>query len=437
MTNDQEISNWPRIRRLGGIVGPGLVTAAVVLGPGSITVSSKCGALMGYSVLWTVLTAAVMMIVYTVMGARIGMVSSDSLLTTVAARYGRWLAVVLGLSGFLITTGFQTGNNLGVGLAVSELAGGSVGVWAITFTAIALGLMWFARSLYRLLERMMVLLVAVMIIAFVGNLMMIRPDVGGMVRGLVPSKPAVFGLVVAISATTFSVAAAVFQAYLVRAKGWREDDLRRGTRDSVIGICALAGISTVIMVTAATVLKPAGITVRSAVDMAQQLEPLLGPLAKWLFLIGLWAGAFSSFIINAMIGGTLMADGLGIGDGLESRWAKILGTAVMLLGTVVALAFGKNPIQLLVMAQGTTIIAVPLIALVMIMLANNRDLMGKHRNRLGLNLVAVLALVWLLFLSFNQVRILAKKYRESVARSSLSVGLAAEQPVTFRKDSGT
>ncbi|MBT3381928.1 MAG: Nramp family divalent metal transporter [Lentisphaerae bacterium] len=422
MSNDLKTTSiWRRIRGVGAVVGPGLVTAAVVLGPGSITVSSKCGALMGYSVLWTVLAAAVMMVVYTVMGARIGMVAPESLLTTVAGRYGRWLAVLLGLSAFLITTGFQTGNNLGVGLALTELVGGSVGLWAAVFTAVALAFMWFARSLYRLLERMMVLLVAVMIVAFVGNLLMIRPDVGGLARGFVPSKPAIFGLVVAISATTFSVAAAAFQAYLVRAKGWKEPDLRRGTRDSVTGICALAGISMVIMITAATVLQPAGITITSAVDMARQLEPLLGPLAKWLFLIGLWAGAFSSFIINAMIGGVMMADGLGIGEHLESRWAKILGTAVMLLGTVVALAFGRNPIQLLVMAQGTTIIAVPLIAIVMSMLANDRALMGKHRNSVGMNVVAAVALGWLLFLSFNQVRILAEKYRESVGKQQAVV----------------
>ncbi len=69
----------------------------------------------------------------------------------------------------------------------------------------------------------------------------------------------------------------------------------------------------VIMITAATVLKPAGVEVNSAIDMAMQLEPLLGPLAKWMFLLGFWSAAFSSFIVNAMIGGTLLADGLGLG----------------------------------------------------------------------------------------------------------------------------
>ena len=93
----------------------------------------------------------------------------------------------------------------------------------------------------------------------------------------------------------------------------------------------------------------------------------------------------------------------------------------MLLGTTVALASGKNPNQPLVMAQATTILAVPLIALVMIMLVNNRDLMGKHRDSAGMNVVAAVALGWLLFLSFNQVRILAEKYRESVGKQQAVV----------------
>lgn len=393
-------------KRLLGAVGPGLITAAVVLGPGSITVSSKCGALMGYSVLWVVLLAVILMIAFTSLGARIGMVISSSFLAVAAERYGRWMAVLLGVCGFLITTGFQTGNNVGVGLALSEMFGGSMGFWAVVFTAVALLMMWSSSSLYKALERMMVVLVALMIVCFLGNLTMIRPDVFGIIGGLVPSKPAVFGLVVAISATTFSVAAAAFQPYLVRAKGWGKQDLEKGFRDSAVGISMLGLISAVIMITAATELKPRGITVSSAVDMARQLEPLLGVASKWLFLLGLWAGAFSSFIINAMIGGTLMADGLGIGDKLESRSAKILASVVMALGTIVALLCKKNPIQFLVLAQATTILGVPLIAVVMWHLGNDAKLMGEHRTRPAVNVILLAGIGWLLFLSVRQLRVL-------------------------------
>ncbi|QGP92039.1 Divalent metal cation transporter MntH [Neomoorella glycerini] len=392
------------LKKILSLIGPAFITAAVVLGPGSITTSTKAGSLLGYSILWAVLLASVMMVFYTRMGAAIGVATGQSsLMQIVTQKYGRWLAVLLGLSGFLICAGFQTGNNLGVGLAMSSMFGGTVALWAVIFTIVALALMWSSSSIYQVLEKLMMALVAVMIISFVGNLLMIRPDSAGIIKGFIPGKPGNFGLVVAISATTFSVAAAAFQAYLVKGKGWGKDDYRKAMQDATAGIIVLGAITMVIMITSAAVLLPKGIKVNTAVEMALQLEPLLGPLAKWLFLIGLWAAAFSSFIVNAMIGGTMLADGLGIGSTMDGKWPKLLASLVMILGTAVASIYKTNPIQLLIMAQATTILGVPLLAGVMILLANDKQLMGELRNNLVSNIIAVVAFLWLVYLSIRQL----------------------------------
>ena len=397
-----------RLRRIAGAIGPGLITAAVVLGPGSVTVASKSGALMGYSVLWALAAAAGMMIVFTYLGAKIGMVAEDSFLTVAARRYGRWVSVLIGLGACFICAGFQTGDNVGVGIALAEMFGGMMEIWAIFFTLLALAMLWGSKKLYRPLELWMVGLVAVMIVSFVANLFRIRPSATGIALGLVPSMPAVPALVVALTATTFSVAAAAFQAYLVRSKGWSKADLRKGLNDSIVGIAVLAGISAVIMITAATVLQPKGIKVQSAVEMAQQLEPLLGSMAKWLFLSGLWAAAFSSFVVNAMVGGTLLSDGLGIGSTLDSFWAKVFASGIMALGTVAAILFGGNPINLLVLAQATTVLGVPLMAVVMWIMTNDRRVVGDERNGWLTNVVAGIAVAWLLFLSVWQAIQLVK-----------------------------
>ncbi|MFH0880663.1 MAG: divalent metal cation transporter [Lentisphaerota bacterium] len=385
-----------------GAIGPGLITAAVVLGPGSVTVASKSGALMGCTVLWALAAAAGMMITFTCFGAKIGMMAEHSLLTTAAQRYGRWVAVLIGLAACFICAGFQTGDNVGVGIALAEMFGGKMEIWAIFFTLVSLALLWGPKKLYRPLEIWMVALVAVMIFSFVANMFRIHPSAGQIALGFVPSVPAVPGLVVALSATTFSVAAAAFQSYLVRAKGWTKCEMEKGVRDSIIGIAVLAGISAVIIITAATVLKPQGIKVQSAFEMARQLEPLLGPMAKWMFLSGLWAAAFSSFIVNAMVGGTLLADGLGIGATLDSFWAKVFASGIMALGTVAAILFGQNPINLLVLAQGTTILGVPLIAVVMWIMTNDRHVVGDRRNGWLANILAAASVGWLLYLSFWQ-----------------------------------
>lgn len=392
-------------KRIITIVGPGLITAAIVMGPGSITVASKIGATMGYSALWAVLFAAIMMAAFSKMGTVIGIVSEKSLLQTAKDKYGKVLSFLMGLGGFFIIAGFQTGNNIGVGLAFSTVFGGTVGIWAVIFTAIAMVFMWGFKDMYGYLEKLMTALVFIMIITFVSNVFFIKPDIGELVKGFIPSKPENLGLIISISGTSFSVAAAAFQAYSVKSKGWKIEDLNEGLKSSYVGTAILGSITLVIMITAATVLKPAGIEVNSAIDMAIQLEPLLGSIAKWLFLFGFWSAAFSSFIGNAMIGGTFLADGLGIGSTMESKWSKIFASFVMLLGTGAAIIFGRNPIQLLVLAQGTTMLAVPIIAIVMLLLANDEELMGEHKNSVFLNIIGVASIVWLLFLSFNQLKL--------------------------------
>lgn len=392
-------------KRIVSLIGPGLITAAIVMGPGSITVASTIGTSMGYSALWAVLAAAIMMASFSKMGTVIGIMSEKSLLQTVKDKYGKVLSFLMGLGGFFIIAGFQTGNNIGVGLAFSTVFGGSVGMWAVIFTAVAMVFMWGFKDMYGYLEKLMTALVFIMIATFVGNIFFIKPDMGALAKGFIPSKPENLGLIISISGTSFSVAAAAFQAYSVKSKGWRLEDMNEGLKSSFVGTGILALITMVIMITAATVLKPAGIEINSAIDMAMQLEPLLGSFAKWLFLFGFWSAAFSSFIGNAMIGGTFLADGLGLGSTMESKWSKIFASFVMILGTSAAIIFGRNPIQLLVLAQGTTMLAVPIIAIVMLLLVNDEELMGEHKNSLFLNAIGVASIVWLLFLSFNQLRI--------------------------------
>ncbi len=383
-------------------IGPGLITAAVVVGPGSITVCSKLGATMGYSVLWTIVIASIMMITFTWIGTMIGIMSNESFLSTVSKKYGFLVSLIMGVSAFFITTGFQIGNNIGVGLALETLFGGSTWFWASLFTVISLVFLWSSNSFYSLLENLMTVLVFIMVISFWGNLLIIRPDMGEIVKGLIPHKPQSFGLVIAVSATTFSVAAASFQAYLVREKGWTREDISKGLKDSSIGIVILSIICMVIIITSAAVLKPAEITVNSAVEMAMQLEPLLGSFAKWMFLFGLWAGSFSSFIVNAMIGGTFLADGLRLGSSLDSLWAKVFASIIMILGTAATALLGENPIQLLVITQATTIFGVPLIALFMIILSNDYGVMGEHKSGFITNIIGSFAVLWLLYLSYRQ-----------------------------------
>lgn len=398
--NHQQGKNWIQYLAL---LGPGFITAATVLGPGSITVSSKIGAQMEYSLLWVMVIIAVFMSTFTVMAGKIGALNEESLLAVVRKEYGGWLAILIGITVFLICGGFQTGNNIGVGMAFDAMFGGGIPLWAAVCLIIALIFIWTSSNFYQVLEKIMVLMVILMIIAFIGNLFAIQLDFGEMAAGFIPSVPENWALVIAVTGTSFSIAGAAGQAYMVQGKGWKLQDLNKSNASAIIGIIMLAGLTSVIIITSAAVLAPQGIQVTNALDMAIQLEPLLGPLAKWLFLLGLFAASFSSFVANAVLGGMMLSDGFGWGKTLNDKSVKILSTILLVASTLLAVFLQANPVELIVVAQASTVLGGPLLAVVLLLLGNNKNVVKDHKNGIWTNIFAVLATLWLIYLSYNQL----------------------------------
>ncbi len=111
--------------------------------------------------------------------------------------------------------------------------------------------------------------------------------------------------------------------------------------------------------------------------MALQMEALFGGSAKVIFSVGLCAAAFSSMMVNSVIGGGLLADGLGLGRSMNDRSAKIFIVAILLIGMVVAVFFRGNVIYALIMAQASSMLAVPLIAVGLFLMLNNKKVMGR------------------------------------------------------------
>jgi len=384
-----------QFRKILKSFGPGLIIASVVLGPGSITVASRVGAEYGYVFLWVIVLAAVFMITYTSMAARFGVVSGDSFLQSIAKQYGRWFAIAIGISAFLSTSSFQFGNTLGIGIGMEGITGIDERVWPLIFTPLGIVLIFWAKNLYKVLENLMKILVMIMILAFVINLFLTKPEIGSVAEGLVPTKFSRDSLdvVAAMMATSFSLAAALYQSYLAQDKGWKVKNLKSSLRDSYIGIGILALISLTILTTSATALFPEGIMVNSAADMALQMEALFGSSAKVIFSVGLCAAAFSSMMVNSVIGGGLLADGLGLGRSMNDRSTKMFILAILLIGMLVSLLFRGNTIYALIIAQASSILAVPLIAIGLLLILNNKKVMGTYRNNLLQNVIAVFGFI--------------------------------------------
>lgn len=396
----------PQRKRLWRELGPGLITAAVVVGPGTITVASKIGASVGMSLLWALLIAGSFMMLFTSMSARIGTLNRGSILTVVTRTYGRWLAVLIGIFAFAVCAGFQSSNYIACATALEGMTGVTDLYWVGIVGAAALIFVFGARQLYKALEKVMMALTGIMVLAFIVNLMISRPNPIELFGGLIPRgwDSSMNGLVIAMLATTFSVIAALYQSTLAQQKGWTNDDLDTGVKESMFGISVLVGITLMIMWTAATALP--GRDIANAADLAEQLEPLLGGAAKFLFGAGFLAAGFSSTVVNAMIGGGLLADGLGLKADMNAAPARGFTALAMAVGLSVGfwLLNHDTPITAIVIAQQSTIVTVPLVALVLILLANHPKIVGEHRNRWWQNAWAGFALLVLLSASLYKLK---------------------------------
>jgi len=371
-----------KIKNLIKSIGPAFILASVVLGPGSITVASRIGSSFGYDLLWVLILSGISMIIYTSMAARFGIINKESLLRVVTDKYSKWFAVSIGFAAFLATISWQFGNNLGIGIAMRELTGVNESVWPLVFTSAGVILIFFAKNVYKILEKLMAAMVMIMILSFTFNLIIIKPDILAVAKGFflfsVPSES--FAEIASIVATTFALPAAIYQAYLVQDKGWGKNDLKEGVTSVNSGVFMLGFITAMIIITSAAVLHPKGITVNSAADMGLQLERLFGPYANYIFSVGLAAAAFSSLMVNAVIGGGLLSDSLGMGRSMNEKAPKFFTIIILLTGMLIAVFFKGNIIYALIMAQASSLFGVPLIAIGLMLLANNKEVMGEKVN---------------------------------------------------------
>lgn len=379
--------------------------ATAVLGPGSVTLHTLAGSLYGYRLLWVPVTATILMVIYSWLSAKVALITGRTLFDLVRERYGPAVSRVGGVSAFLAVLAFQAGNAAGVAFAGDALLAGGVRLWATVFTLLATALI-LLPELYRKLEVLVQLIVGLMLAAFVGTLAMIGVQTEEAAAGLVPSlpdKPGVF-LMLGMMATTFSMVAAVYQGYLVREKGLELEDLPRQGTDSALGIGVLGAISVVVLLTSAGVIRSAGEPVLSAQAMAMQLEPLAGPLAFHLFTVGFFLAAFSSLVINPLVGATLLADSFGVDSRMDGRPVKVWTAVILGAGLVPVLVSAGSPVELLRAAQGLAVVALPTLGFFVLHVSRDRKLMGRHATRGWLALLALAGYLAVLAIAANYVR---------------------------------
>jgi len=370
-------------------VGPAIIVAAVVLGPGSILTSSKVGATFGLMGLPVVIVAAILMIAMVALSARLGAVYERSLCDELASRLGRWVSVLIGLTLFTLVALFQSSNNIALIGGIEPMFGDDqqpffvrCGV-LIGANVLIIAFLYLLRNLYKSVESLMKILMGLMTVAFLVNFAVIFTKPRSF-EAVVPTGDPDWLPLLGMIGTTFSVGGAFYQAYLVKEKGWGLGDVKAALTDSILSITMLGGVTAIILLTSWRVFygHPNPVVLSSVGDVARQLEPLFGSSAKIIFCTGILAGALSSFLVNALIGGTVMSDSMGMGAKLQDKWPLHLTALALLVGMGVAiasLAKEGSTVHLITIAQALTVLGIPALAAALIYLGTRPELQGERR----------------------------------------------------------
>ena len=380
--------------------GPGLLVAAAFIGPGTVTTASRAGAGFGFAVAWALVFAVVATIVLQEMSARLGLVTreglGEALRTTFTNRAVRVLATSLVVAAIAFgNAAFQMGNITGAGLGLEALTGVSHRVWAVAVGVSAAAVL--ASGVYRVIERVLIAMVVLMSVVFVLTAIIVRPDVGGIVSGMfVPTLPAgSLVTVIALIGTTVVPYNLFLHASAVREK-WPasvslRDALREARLDTGLSV-TLGGLVTLAILVTAASCYPLGTNLESAAAMAEQLEPLLGKVAKSFFATGFLAAGLTSAITAPLAAAYATAGALGWDSGLRSWKFRATWALIVVAGTVLALA-GYQPVHAIVFAQAANGLLLPVVAVFLLVVVNRRDLLGDHTNGPTANILGAVVVI--------------------------------------------
>lgn len=330
-----------KIGKALGRIGPAFIVGACIIGPGSVTLMSRTGSLYGYSMLWVSILSGALMCGFIVLFMRFGIYSDQTFLEVTRQKLGCVFAVLCGVSLASIGAAFQFGNCLGVTTGMEMLLSDvPKQAWPIGFTVAAIVFMFAFKRIYRIIEKMMAFFLLAMLAAFAINLVSAKPNLLEIVKGAcVPTIPSNVDWVTigGLIATTFVMSGVAFQSYAVKARGWGEKDLASGIMDTLMASVVVTLVGMVIMMTAAAVLFTKGIEVKNAEAMAMQLQNAFGNFGRIVFAVGFCLAAFSSFLTNALISGTFLSDGFGLGGEFNARSTKAFASCVLLIGLTTSL----------------------------------------------------------------------------------------------------
>jgi NRAMP (natural resistance-associated macrophage protein)-like metal ion transporter len=381
---------------LAAVVGPGLLAGLSDDDPAGITTYSILGAKYGYRLLWVLALSTVALIVFHLLGARMGVVTGKGLARLVRERYGP-RPTALALASLLVANLGTTCAEFAGIAAGMELLGGVSRYVSVPVAAVAISALVLRGSFHRV-EHVLLLLSSVFV-TYVASGFLAHPDWSSTAHGLVvPSMPlnreAVLVAVATLGTTLAPWGLAFIQSYTAD-KHVPVDELRYERVDVVTGAVLTGVIGLFVVVACAATLHPAGTEIKDARDAALALKPLAGDVAARLFGLGFVGAAILAAAIVPLSTAYSTAEAFGRNADLNDSFADapLFYTTygiVVAMAALIVLAPGAPLVSILFLTQALN--AVLLLAVLPFMRALARDpaVMGEHRlGRTGSIVTAV------------------------------------------------
>ena len=380
-------------------VGPGVLIAAAFIGPGTVTLCSIAGASFGYSLLWALLLSIIATIVLQEMSLRIGLITNMGLAEVIRVSIknkfiNRFLILLILCSILIGNAAYEAGNITGASLGIMAIINSET----LNYIPLLIGFISFVILYigdYKILERSLIFLVIVMSLSFLITAIMTKPNLSTLLNGLFIPKINSESLIVVLGliGTTVVPYNLFLHSSLVKEK-WNDiSKLKIARIESFISIVIGGIVSMAIIITAASVSND---NVKSVIDLAKGLEPLYGKFAIYFLGIGLFASGITSSITAPLAAAYVAKSCFGWKGSLKSLNFRLVWFFILLIGVVVSL-LKLNPIEVIKFAQFSNSLLLPIIAILLFWLINNKSVFqNSYSYKLQNILVTIIILITIL-----------------------------------------
>ncbi|SEM23095.1 NRAMP (natural resistance-associated macrophage protein) metal ion transporters [Aquimarina amphilecti] len=392
-------------------IGPGTLVTAAFIGPGTVTVCTLAGVQFGYSLLWALVLSIIACMVLQEMSARLGIITQKGLSEVVKSQFDnkivRWILIGVILSAIFIgNAAYEAGNISGGVLGLSTILGSptvQIGTISINYMSITIGIIAFVLLYignYKVLERSLVVLVLFMSIAFIITAIVTKPDLSLLFKGFVPDLSADKILtIVGLIGTTVVPYNLFLHASIVSEKWKTKEDLPAARKDTIVAIVLGGLVSMAIIIAGAAIQQT---EVNNAADLAKGLEPVFGSMAKYVLSLGLFAAGITSAITAPLAAAYVVKGCMGWQDGLKSNSFRAVWMFILFLGVLFS-SLGIKSIVIIRFAQIANGLLLPIIAIFLLWVMNQKNILGNFTNSLKQNILGFLIVFITCFLGFRGV----------------------------------